>query len=620
MNPSKLIGSIFTLFLALLVGCSGGDNNKDNTVDQEIIANVVLKSMESPSIDTYQAGQPISLDFVTETQLLETEHVGVTFILIERNKVAELETSDEPDGYVLGEHYIAKLQAGEQSHSAKLIIPNEELTAGDYVIAAYVDASGVIEDEAETSDNKSRGIESGDETTYASVSVVEGRFHDFILNKAKVGDGFAMFAGPGKRDTNGTGVPGQLHPDLIGFVKATKLGSTVNSADIRAKIIIGGIQYPAHLWDEVKQEYGEAMHIVFPDHEDSHFFPWDIAVNGTLLKAIHDNFDPQANKNTFSLEFTILDGSDHLEPNTDNNTLVLEVPYILYHDDVETDAASQQQNAKTSASSSALASSISKVGSWSATYGDSDVVAISPSFYSYMKSTSANNGYAAALAEGDLDLSLFDKDFSLLSASAFGNANVDDGEINYGVEFSVLGSTLLDKGDTITALDEYFGYNWSEEQKIVSATFTIVIVPLTVEAGVSGNLDIGASLSYSSSRLEVGGDIVSASLDAYATAEIDLAVASGGVGVDFLIISDTFNVTAYADLSKAISNSQITIGLDMTNDIEAISGEFYLYVKYPVYKWCCKIKKKTKTKTLYETDSLYDKYWTIINESATINY
>ena len=99
-----------------------------------------------------------------------------------------------------------------------------------------------------------------------------------------------------------------------------------------------------------------------------------------------------------------------------------------------------------------------------------------------------------------------------------------------------------------------------------------------------------------------------------------MAVASGGVGVDFLIISDTFNVTAYADFSKAISNSQITIGLDMTNDIEAISGEFYLYVKYPVYKWCCKIKNKTKTKTLYETDSLYDKYWTIIDESATINY
>lgn len=63
--------------------------------------------------------------------------------------------------------------------------------------------SGVISNEVDVTDNKSRGIESGDETTYSSVTISDGHYHDFVLDKLKVGDGFAIFPGPGKRDTTG---------------------------------------------------------------------------------------------------------------------------------------------------------------------------------------------------------------------------------------------------------------------------------------------------------------------------------------------------------------------------------------------------------------------------------
>ncbi|NVJ49399.1 MAG: hypothetical protein HWE11_03365 [Gammaproteobacteria bacterium] len=596
------------LMATLLSGC-WDFGSKDQT-----IPNVALSSMKPVSGSGYQAGETVELTFTTETRLLETEHVGVTFMLIERAKVAELETSDEPDGHQLDEYYIEQLQPGSQTHTATVMIPNVDLSAGEYVIAAYVDASGVIQNEAVVSDNKSRGIEYGDESTYSSINLIEGRVHDFTLDKAKVGDGFAIFPGPGKRDTSDTGTPLKVEPDIIGYLKATKFGDSVNEADVTATITIGGQEYIAHLWNEKEQAYGPAMRIKFPDHEQSHFFPWDIGINGTLLKAIHDDFDPNATTNSITLTFTVQDDSAEIEENTDNNVLVVEVPYVLYHDEIP------PQEEKVASNSNKAASWTSKVASWNASYGDEDVVAISPSFYSYLYLTSDNNGYASMSAEGDLDLILFDEDFSLLSSDAHASANVDDGEIDYGVTFSVLGTTLLNRGDTLTALDETFGYNWSEEQTIVQASFTIVIVPVTVKAGVSGNLDISAGLVYGGSRLELGGDIVSASLDAYATAEINLGVASGGVGVDFLIISDTFNVTAYADFANAITDSEITFGLDVTNDIEAIAGEFYLWVKYPVYKWCCKIKNKTKTKTLYETGTLYDKNWVILDESAVFKF
>ena len=622
MNQCKRISAVLALSLLSIVGCSD-----DDSTEQEAVANVALKSMSPVSDDVYQPGQQITVDFSTETTLLTNEHVGVSFILIERDKVAELETEDEPDGYDLGEFYIEQLQEGEQNHTATLILPNEDLVSGEFVIAAFVDTSGVISSEVDVTDNKSRGIESGDETTYSTVTISDGHYHDFVLDKLKVGDGFAIFPGPGKRDTTGTGEPTQKVPDLIGFINATKFGNSVNEADISATITIGETTYHAHLWNEQAQAYMETMRIKFPDHEQSHYFPWDVAVNGVLLKAIHDDFDHDGGENSFSMTFTFHDNSEEIEAHSDNNSITVEVPYALYHDEVSTaESVELNSNKTTIASASAMqttassATTLAKVGSWSATYGDSDAVAISPSFYSYMNVSSSNGGSAEGLVEADLDLYLFDKSASLVSASAEASANVSDGEITYAANFSVLGDTLIDEGDTLTALDKSLGYSWSEEQKVVETTFTIVIVPVTVEAGVTGSLDLGVGLAYSNSRIDLGGDIVTASMDAYATAEINLGVASGGVGIDFLIIADTFNATLYADLAKAITDSKITLGIDVTNDIEAISGEFYVYVKYPKYKWCCKIKTKTKTQTIYDTSTLYDKSWTILDESATLNY
>lgn len=612
MKQSIVLNAMFILLLSILTGCS--DNKQ---TEAEPVANVALAAMDSPSNEVYKAGQYIDINFTTNTQLLNTEHVGVSFMLIARDKVDELETSDNPTGFELGEHYIAKLSEGLQQHHAKLLLPNDISEAGEYVIAAYVDASGMIENEADVSDNRSRNFANGDYTTYAIIDIAEGHVHDFSLDKLKVGDGFALFPGPGKRETSSVGAPQVTSPDLIGFIKASKLGNEVNAVDVTAQVKIGNTSYDVHLWNEGEQKYTHNMAIIFPDHEQSHFFPWDIAINGKILKAIHDHYNPDADSNTFTLTFSLEDTSALIEENNDNNSVSLEVPYVLYHDEVDT---STEKTAKSSSSAKAAASSTSKVASWSATYGDSDVVAISPSFYSYMYLTSSDNGYAKALAEGDLDLVLFDNDLSLVSASAQASASVADAEIDYSLEFSVLGTTLLDEADTKTALDKSFGYSWSEEQTLVSSTFTIVIVPVTVKAGVSGSLDFAVGLSYGSNRLELGGDIVTTSLDAYATASIDLAVASGGVGVDFLIIADTFNVTAYADFSDAITDNEITFGLEAGNDIEAISGEFYLWVKYPYYKWCCTVKTKKKTYTLYETDSLYDKTWTILDESATFSF
>ena len=81
MNQCKRISAVLALSLLSLVGCSD-----DDSTEQEAVANVALKSMTSVSDDVYQPGQQITVDFSTETTLLTNEHVGVSFILIEKVK------------------------------------------------------------------------------------------------------------------------------------------------------------------------------------------------------------------------------------------------------------------------------------------------------------------------------------------------------------------------------------------------------------------------------------------------------------------------------------------------------------------------------------------------------
>jgi len=96
-----------------------------------------------------------------------------------------------------------------------------------------------------------------------------------------------------------------------------------------------------------------------------------------------------------------------------------------------------------------------------------------------------------------------------------------------------------------------------------------------------------------------------------------LLIASGGIGLEFTIIDETFAVEASLDLSEAILGRQITASVEAYNELKAISGEFYLFVDYPAMKWFFKTYTKRATKTLYDTGAMYDKKITFLNIDAT---
>ncbi|TQF71968.1 hypothetical protein [Pseudoalteromonas luteoviolacea] len=605
------------------------------------VPNVALTEIKTPAQTLYQPGQPISLEFSIESTLLDTQHIGVTFMAIPKEKVAQLETEDQPEGFNLGTHYIEQLQSGVQNLSATLMFPNEQMPSGEFLIAAYVDSAKIVPNEAELSDNRSRGHDSNDLTTYAAVTVDAAHFHDFVLDRAVVGDGFAMFPDIGQRETTSEGQPNQKRSDIIGHLDASKFGNTANVAEVTAEIIVDEQSYTAHFWQEGKDHYAEKMHISFSQFEQSHYFPYDIAINGVLLHKIQQAFDPNSSDNTLQIRFTLHDTSEFEEANTNNNTLTIDVPYSLYQDTTPSDEllakhnlpSLSDNNAANRASRSAaptqdLSLTLSQqtdeqfvlLDLFGNTYGDKSKVAVVPSFLSLIILKATDGGYAWASTGGGFDLYMFDDSVDLFSAGASGIADGANGTLSYAMGVSFLGNSLIADSDSVTALDESYTHDWSEEQKLFSATFTIAIVPVSVSAGVKGEVGVGTELKYEEQRFSIGGDVLTASLDAYATAGIDLLIASGGIGIDFLIISETLSATAYTDISKAISDSEISYGIDISNHMKAIEGELYLWVKYPGYEFCCSFPTKTATKTLYDTGALYNKTWQMLDYSDSFKF
>lgn len=633
--------------LGLLTGCfSDSDNNVESSLKQpEPVANVRLETVNTPDQTQYQPGQPIKINYSISSQLLDTEHVGVTFMAIAKDKVDQLASHDEPEGYELGTHYIEKLSDGEHSFTAELMLPNEEIPSDDYVIAAYVDSAKSIENEANTKDNGSRDF-SDNAASFAQITIDSTFYHDFALDTLTVGDGFAMFPDSGRRETESQNAPEHKRADIIGHFDASKFGHLINEALVTATVTVAGVEFDAHFWQEGENRYHDDMKIKFADHEQSHYFPYDIAVNGVLLDKLQQTYDKDADENTFELTFTIEDlSSAHQEANLDNNRMTITVPYSLYDHDQPDDSWLEEHNITNPLTSSVDTSSKSSSPNYapvkdpqglsglvstsdtlwafeifSNTYGDKSKVAIVPSFVSWVLLQSKNGGLAWATAGGSFDLYMFDHSLDLFSAGASGIANGADGTASYSMNVSLLGNSLIKESETVSALDESYGYDWEEEQKLFSTTFTIAIVPVSVSAGIKGSVGVNTDLKYEGLQFSIGGDVLTASLDAYATAGIDLLVASGGIGVDFLIISDTLSATAYVDISKALSDSEIGYGIDVSNHMKAIEGEFYLWVKYPGYKFCCSFPTKTATKTLYNTGALYDKTWQMINYSDSFKF
>ena len=598
--------ALIVLLIGLIAACSKDPRQ-----------NISLDEIQSPGESVFSPGQPFRAQFTVSNVRLTGDHIGVEFFIIERGKAQQLIDNDEAEEFEVGIYYIEALEEGTNTYTADLFVPNDLTVGGNYMLVGVLDPAGNVERDFDPDDNFSRNVVAAEDPSWTTMEIDTEHHHDFILTNVEIGDGFLLLPATAAHDETESGIPDTRTSDLIGFVDAIKHGSEIDTAVVTGVITVAGVDHVAHFWHEEDDTYTDSMDLAFPNFEEEHYFPFDIALNGTLVHELADAFDETLTENTFQLTMTIVDTSPTEEDSDENNTITIDVPYFFYEEDpLETAPVSNQRATRITNNSGGVYQLTDFYGH---TYGDKSKAALGIGFVNAI-AAARPTASASLSASGDMSLYMFNNQASLFSASvdASVNASTIGGGYEVGVDF--LGLPVIEESDSIAdRLSREWEQSWEEEITLFEARFTIAIVPVKVEAGISGGVGIGASLGFDNLVIEATGTLLSASLDAYAEASINLLVASGGVGASLIIVEDEFALVTQMDLTELISDSTITFTMDLENSLKAIEGRFFLFVEYPGYKFCCKFPRKRAEKTIYNTGALYDKTWTLLSLTQEVN-
>ncbi len=641
----KLIFLVLVCFA--VISC---DNSSEGT------ASISLVSLSSPESAAYKPAEPFTVEFVIEASGDEdkdgilAEHVGIQFYVVDEHHGFYHEVEVEDD-HIAGVHHIEKLISGETTITAELTVPAGLDETGIYHIKAVVDISDAVNGD-DRSDNYSIEEQPG---TYGLMYIDSDiTHHDFKTIYAEIGEGFLLLPAETVDDSDGythSVTDGEVDPDyedhddeesdLIGYLDAIHIGdaSDINSATTVTGIAtVNGVEYDIFFWNEDSDavddgQYSKTMSITFPTSNEEHYFPWDIGIHGTdLYDALLTAYDETADENSFKITLLIDHDSDLVDQDTTNNSTTIDVPYAFYNSS-ETDEEIEAQLGEVSAVDLEVSSIdepfanklhyggsyIKMYEEYGHTYGDKSKIAIGMDIgtKSLLFKHSQWGIGASSNSWAELPLYIFDNSITLLGASANASVNITKANGSWGTEVVFLGLTVLDEGESAGSYEVGWDRTWEERQTLFSSTFTIVIIPIKVEAGINGSVGLGIGLELDSAVLTLTGNMFEASMGAYAEGSVSVVVASGGVGLDFTIIEETFAIEAGLDLSQAVLNREITASIEMYNDVSLISGEFYLFVEYPTYSFCCSVHTSRATKTLYDTGALFDKKTTLLNVDAT---
>jgi len=150
-----------------------------------------------------------------------------------------------------------------------------------------------------------------------------------------------------------------------------------------------------------------------------------------------------------------------------------------------------------------------------------------------------------------------------------------------------------------------FKKEWKEDKTILSKTFTVGVIPLTVEVGIEFVMPLELGLQPNGLGVELFANL-NQSIEVIAEGGVGFSFSSAGVNIDFLVVEDNISANAGLKITYDFNEEQFMAKLFTEGEleIEAIKGEFSLFaqtqVSYPCgwswfknIKWCSKTNRFT---------------------------
>ena len=657
MKPTIRDSFLGLLALTTLAGCTQ-DSETFEPVPPDSSRNIYLMEVGAPTKSVYRKGEPLELEVLVGSTGISAEHVTVDFSLIEKAKWQQLENEEAADTVALGDTLIENLEPGFTRQRVTLTVPNTLTVAGDYLIVAAVDAGQSVAQDTNFSDNISRGIdESLAHPTVKQITIEDAFVNDLQITDAVIAQGFILLETPTDNalaqngdDVNAANLQASdvltgdvlrvaddpRESNVIGHIDIKKLGAESMDARIEVDVIVDGEEFPAFMWKGEGDEWVNEAPYTVPSANETHFIPWDIRLIEAQRAALWAAYDPSAEENLATFRFRIIAADNVPDENPNNNSFEVDVPYRFF-DPVSDPLDAPEEGTEVVATSTA--SPLKQVAGpggdlnrnraasgrilfdrrFRQSFGDRKKFSAYLDLRSY-GDIIGSQGKAVLNSDGRGDVYVLGRGINLFRAFARGDGNVSGGSAYYRGYMKVFGRTYLDQSaSTSSGFSRSWSLSWSEERTLGSARFFAGPIPISVSGGVKGSLGFGAALSFSGGKVVATGDIFSVSMSGFARGGVDVGFASGGVGASLLVLNEKLSVSGVADLSE-VGRRRVAMSLVAYNRLKAIQGEFYLFARYPVYRFCCSIRTQESRLTLYRTGALYNKNWKLLNHYRLVTF
>ncbi|MCF6438825.1 hypothetical protein L1077_05195 [Pseudoalteromonas luteoviolacea] len=624
------------LSLATLTGCQFSENDTPEvtvvTPAPEVQSNLEITEISTGPLDMLAPSDTVKTYYTVDVTGFNNIDVEVHFYLMHSD---ELDSQSEQEAAIediqqIAVVELAGLSAGTSDHEIELTLPNS-LEGGNYHILAQIDPNDLHVEDIEEDNHPSVDHDPHLEGNFphADIVVRQQEGHDYKLLGAEFGQAALILDTPDV--DNGAS---DHHSDLVGYFAADYEGTNLGLSHIKAEVMVAGNWVETHFWDATAGQYTDTLAHEFRAELHDEHIGFDIALEPELIKSLHENYDANA-QNNLELRFTLIDAAQDAETNTDNNQVLTSIPFYFFEQEAASEEPASRSARQASFTEQAIVpasvglANINFQSEFDKSYGDKSKFSVGVDLQGQLFIVPTGDPGGRITGEGTVEAYFFKAKNTLFSISYNGSAYISGLNTGYESEMIIFNNVVFEDEKFTAKYEKSWEKKWEEDKTLAQATFTVGPIPIKVEAGVTGNLGFELTVGYNA-ELYAEGDLFHVDFGAFGRGGVNLLVASAGVQAILTLIDNTFAMESnagFALLTNNNTNPHIYYGIELKNDLDVISGKFGLYAETYGVKWCkkwgipypCGKKTSRYDLWLYQTNSVFDKSWTIYSKEGEID-
>lgn len=587
--------------------------------------NLTLSQLESNTLNSYQMGDSLIVDYQFEVEEFEDVDFAIDFYLVHAASGSNdsAEEQEIAETHLLGTVDHLAMAEGSYIETARFEIPTVS-EFGDFWVVAIVDPTNEVEEVREDDNHPNIDNQNHLDGDFPAVEIhlLPSPEHEFVFVNGYIDDGLVMLDSPAVHE--GTG---ENHSDVIGHLDAIYHGSRPANASLTAEVSINGVYQAVELWDAVSKDYVAQQEIAFNYNGDEHFFGFDIALSNQQLADLYAQYDSSAVQNEIQFRLTLTDATEHgPEVDPTNNHIEISAPVFFFEQ--QSEIAERAAKGRLAKDITNTGNKLSVDGSFNAGYGDASKFRVAVDLEGELSADLLEKA-AAVEAGGAVNMWIFDAQNTIFSISYDGQAYLSGVNTGYSSEMVIFNTTVFEDEYYNAQFAIEFEKSWEEERTLASARFMVGPIPIKVSAGIRGAVGFQLELAYALSELTAEGDVFSTNFGGFANGSVDVLIAEAGVTAELNVIDNTLALESSASLAlldEGTVDPRIEYEFQLTDDIDVISGRFGLFAKVGAIKWCkvvgipypCGTKTNEYYLWFYQTPSVFAKSWTIYEQEGAI--